>query len=228
MPPALPRPAALSSRSVASLPRVLRPEGAPLRLPAVLDRASEGWWRLPPRARRTIVGAALLIATLTVLARVALSPYGPPVPVVVATRDLPVGPVVSSADVASLRWPRSLVPDGVLTTTGAAVGSTLAIATTSAGALTDRHVRPSGVSTMLAPGTAALPVRRDQLPGLTVGARVDLVIRSGDGTGRTAVRGAEVLALEDGLLWLEVPRGSAADVSAAAGRDALLAVLLPD
>jgi hypothetical protein len=36
-----------------------------------------------------------------------------------------------------------------------------------------------------------------------------------------------VLALEDGLLWLEVPRAAAADLAAANGRDALFAVLLP-
>lgn len=202
-------------------------DGIPLRLPALLDRVAEGWWRLAPRRQRSLIGIVLLAATTVVLARVALSPYGPPITVVVARSDLELGHRLTAADLATTRWPRSLIPAAALPDPEAAIGRTLAIATTASGVLTDRHVRPTGVSAQVALGAAALPVRSALLPGVTVGARIDLIIRLGDGSGRTAAQGVLVLALEDGLLWLEVPRAAAADLAAAAGRDALFAVLLP-
>lgn len=202
-------------------------DGIPLRLPALLDRVAEGWWRLAPRRQRALIGVVVLAATAVVLARVALSPYGPPLTVVIAVSDLEIGHRLTATDLATTRWPRSLVPPSALRDPQDAIGRTLAIASTAAGVLTDRHVRSTGVSAQVSPGSAALPVRSTLLPGVTVGARVDLIVRLGDGAGRTAAQDVDVLALEDDLLWLEVPRAAAADLAAAAGRDALFAVLLP-
>lgn len=139
MPPAL-RPRTRASHVDAPRVTTLLP-GPPLRLPWVMDRATEGWWRLTPRARGAVI-ALVTVATVTVvLLRVALSPYGPPVDVLVATRDLASGSALGHDDVTVRRWPRDLVPPEPLQDPADLVGSRLTARVTAGTVLAAAHLR---------------------------------------------------------------------------------------
>jgi Flp pilus assembly protein CpaB len=206
---------------------VRRSDGAPLRLPAVADRVSEGWWRLSPRRRSTIVLALGASLTLAVLLRVALSPYGPPLPVVLATRDLAVGTRIAPSDLDSARWPASLVADHLIALPADAIGSTLSIGVPAGTPVSRRHLEGDGVSGALAAWAVAVPVPAELLPPLVAGGRIDVIITLGDGSGRAAASDVRVLSVDGGIIWLEVERSRAPDVSAAAGRGTIAAVILP-
>jgi Flp pilus assembly protein CpaB len=193
----------------------------------VVDRVSEGWWRLSPRRRSVValvVGTAL---TVGVLLRVALSPYGPPLSVVVATRDLAVGTRLAPADLVAARWPATLVPDHLLAARDEAIGATLSTAVIAGTPVSHRHLQGDAVTGTLASWAVAVPVPVELLPPLVAGGRIDVVITLGDGSGRAAATDVRVLSVDDGVVWLEVERSRAPDVSAAAGRGTIGAVLLP-
>jgi len=225
MPPAL----RIRDRAPAEASRLLPTwlRGAPLRLPGVADRIAEGWWRAGPRFRLLLGAVATSLAFTSVLLRVALSPYGPPVAVLVMTDDLQVGEALAGADVTLVRWPRDLVPSGALDRAPDVVGRRLTMGVTAGTVLTSRHVTGEGPMAGLAPGTAAVPVPSGALRGAAAGVRLDLVVTLGDGSGRTLARDVRVLAEEDGTTWLGVDRALAADVSAAAARGTLSAAVLP-
>jgi len=200
--------------------------GAPYRLPGAADRVVEGWWLLSPRLRLLLGAVGASLALTAILLRVALSPYGPPGPVLVADVDLRVGEVVAGSDVSVARWPRDLVPPGALSQRSAAVGGRMTMGVTAGTALTARHVTGDGPLTELAAGRAAVPVPSGALRGASGGARLDLVVTLGDGTGRTLARDVRVLAEQGGTTWLEVERALAPDVAAAAARGTLSAAVL--
>ena len=200
--------------------------GPPLRLPSVLDRIAEGWWRLTPRARSGI-GLLAAVATVTVvMLRVLLSPYGPPVAVLVATRDLQSGDAVGATDVAVARWPETIIPPAALAAAEELIDMRLTSGMTTGTVLTASHVRDDGSLARLASGLAAVAVPAELLHGIPVEARVDLVGVAGDGSGRTLAQDSRVLAVEGDVTWLEVERGHAADVATAALRGTLSGVVL--
>jgi len=200
--------------------------GAPYRLPGAADRIAEGWWRLGPRMRLLLGVVTTAMVLTAVLLRVALSPYGPPVPVLVATEDLRVGEVITGAGLTVARWPRELVPPGALAQRTLAIGGRMTMGVTAGTALTERHVTGDGPLTGLSAGTAAVPVPSGALRGAAGGVRLDLVVTLGDGTGRTLARDVRVLVEESGTTWLEVDRALAPDVAAAAARGTLSAAVL--
>jgi pilus assembly protein CpaB len=203
-------------------------QGPPVRLPGTLDRLAEGWWRLPPRARSAVLALLAVLAAGAVLLRVALSPYGPPVPVLVAARTLEVGATVGTQDVEVARWPRSLTPPGTFHDAAAlADGATLVMGVVRGTPLTLLHVDAAGPLAGLPGGAAAVPVPLDLLAGVGPGVRVDLVVTLGDGTGRRLAEDVRVLDGDGRLVWLVVDRALAPDVAAAASRGTLSAVVLP-
>jgi Flp pilus assembly protein CpaB len=224
MPPAL----HLRDRApVTGAPRTLRWfPGPPLRLPAVADRLVEGWWLLTPRARSALTVAAVLAALSAVLLRVILSPYGPPVTVLVANSDLPAGAIARSIDVTTTRWPQALLPTAPPATREDLVGARLTMGVTAGTVLTVRHVRDDGPLADLATGSAAVPIPTGTLRGAQSGVRLDLITVAGDGTGRTIARDVRVLTVEGDTVWLEVARDQAADVSAAVLRGTLSGAVL--
>ena len=226
MPPAL-RPRTRASH--ADAPRVTTwLPGPPLRLPSVMDRAAEGWWRLTPRARGAIIVLITVMTVAVVLLRVALSPYGPPVDVLVATRDLASGSALGPDDVTVRRWPRDLVPSEPLQDPDDLVGTRLTARVTAGTVLATPHLRDDDPLARLGVDRAAVVIDAGSLQGVAVDARLDLVGVAGDGSGRTLARDGRVLAVEDGTVWIEVPRDRAADVAAAALRGTLSgAVLAP-
>jgi hypothetical protein len=201
--------------------------GPPLVLPELLDRGLERWWRLGPRVRAAVVVLLLLGLAATAVGRVARSPWGPPVTVAVATRDLPVGAPLQGAVVAARR-PAALLAGDTVPPDAVPPEATLALGVVAGTVLTARHLRPGGPLADLAAGSAAVAVPTAALPGVTAGRRLDLVIARADGGGVVVAADARVLALDEGLAWVVVPRAAAADVAAAAGRGTLTAALLPD
>lgn len=202
--------------------------GPSSRLPGIADRIAEGWWRLTPRARGALAllaaGALLAVAAL----RIALSPYGPPVTVLVATSDLVAGSVPAGSEFTSVRWPRDLLPPGLPASRADVAGSRLVTDVTAGSVLTLRHLRDSGPLADLSPGAAAIALPQGLVRTATAGTRLDLVAVAGDGSGRLVARDVRVLAVEDGTVWAEVPRERAADVAAAALRGTLSAAVLAD
>jgi hypothetical protein len=224
MPPALRlRTRTPSEGSRGALPRL---PGPPFLLPGTADRIAEGWWRLPPRARTVLVTAAALLTLGAVLLRIALSPYGPPVTVLVATTDLAVGASPTPSDVTSATWPRGLLPAAAPATREDLVGSRLTAAVGTGTVLTRDHLRDDGPLAGLAGGTAAVPLPPGLLRGVREGTRLDLVAVSGDGSGRTLARDVRVLAVGPEAVWVEVARERAADVAAAALRGTLSGAVL--
>lgn len=203
-------------------------DGPPPALPAVLDTAAERWSRLRPRARFLLV--ALLVAALAtgLTARLAASPWGPPVPVLVAVRHLDVGEPVTADAVRVVRWPASVVPPGSLTAPAEASGTL--VAPVAAGLpVTAGHLGEGGVAALVAEGHIVVPLLRDTLPLLAVGTRVDVIAADHDLRGSQLAADARVLAVDDHHLWVEVPRDAAPDVAAAGLRGAVvLAVVAPD
>jgi Flp pilus assembly protein CpaB len=164
---------------------------------------------------------------ITALLRVALSPYGPPVPVVLAARDLTVGSRLVPADLVAARWPASLVADHLIAVPADAVGSTLSIGLTEGSPLSGRHLRGDGITGALASWAVAVPVPQELLPPLVAGGRIDIIVTLGDGSGRAAASDVRVLSVDGDVVWLEVERSRAPDVSAAVGRGTIGVVLLP-
>lgn len=194
----------------------------------VVDRIAEGWWRAGPRARLALTVLAALLALGAVLLRVALSPYGPPVAVLVAGTDLAPGAPIDHTDVTDARWPRSLLPAGPVATRDDLAGARLTSGVVAGAVITRRHLRDDGPLAGLGTGSAAVPVPADLLGDLAADARLDLLGVAGDGSGRTVARDARVLTVEQGTVWVEVPRERAADVAAAALRGTLSVAVLAD
>lgn len=226
MPPAL----RLRARTVdAGGPQArVRPPGPPPRLPVLVDRIAEGWWRAGPRTRLALTVLAALLTLGGVLLRVALSPYGPPVPVLIAGTDLGPGRPVGPTDVADARWPRSLLPAGPVATRDDLAGARLTSGIVAGAVLTRAHLRDDGPLAGLAAGSVAVPVPADLVGDLATDARLDLLGVAGDGSGRTVARDARVLTVERSTVWVEVPRERAADVAAAALRGTLSVAVLAD
>jgi len=202
--------------------------GPPVHLPGLLDGIAEGWWRLAPRVRATLSVLAVLAALGAVLLRIALSPYGPPTTVLVATVELPAGTVPGPSDIATARWPRGLLPAAAPATRDDLNGTRLTKDITAGTVVTRAHLRDDGPLAGLAAGAAAVPVPTAMLRGVAAGSRVDLVGVAGDGSGRAIAREARVLAVDGDTVWLEVTRERAADVAAAALRGTLSGAVLAE
>lgn len=173
-----------------------------------------------------LLAATALVLITTVVLRVAMSPYGPPVAVLLATEDLQVGEVLTAANVTAARWPREIAPRGALQHRADTSGRRLTMGVTAGTALTSAHVTGDGPLTGMASGAAAVPVPSGALRGASGGTRLDLIVTLGDGSGRTLARDVRVLAEEGGTTWLEVERSLAPDVAAAAARGTLSAAVL--
>lgn len=217
-----PRPA--TSRSPRSGPPS-RPEvgGAPVVLPPWLDALSDRWWGLTPRVRiATVLGMLLALLAASSL-RLVASPYGSPVPVLVAATDLPMGTALEADDLQAARWPGELVPSDARHQ----VVGTLTAPLPAGAVLTDAHVTDRGLAGVVEPGQAAVPLPADLVPALDVGAAVQVVASAADGTGLVLAERAEVVAADGTSLWLTVPEAAAADVAAAGLRGTIALAVVP-
>jgi Flp pilus assembly protein CpaB len=105
--------------------------------------------------------AAALTAAAVAAALTALAPRPTAtVRVVAAGRDLPGGHLVAAADLLVIALPRAVVPSGVLTAAGSAVGRLVAGPVRRGEPLTDvRLLGPSLLAAVGRPGLVAVPVR---------------------------------------------------------------------
>lgn len=190
-------------------------------MPAVLDAVAERWWRTPPRMRLVIAAA---LAGVTLLLGVAsLRPDTDTVPILVATRDLLPGDVVTDADITTAWWPSRLAPAGVVDEPHGVVAAPLP----RGAAVTDRHLGDGGITEGLRPDRSAVAVEADLLPPLTAGARIDLVTADHDGRAAPLTRDVVVLGTDEAVVWVGVDADDADDVTAAAAAGRVAVVVRP-
>lgn len=201
-------------------------DGPPLVLPAPLDRASERWAAAPPRVRAALVVLAVLVLATIAGRGAATSPWGPPLHVVVVTRDLPAGHTLGRQDVQVVTWPRHLAPGDAVREVGSAVGRSLTSGLVAGAALTGRHLGSDGVGAALPAGRAAVPL---PLPdGVTVAAGQRLDVLAGDTAGGVRVAAdAVVLQVQGTTAWLSVARDDAPVLAGAAAAGQVTVAVLP-
>jgi Flp pilus assembly protein CpaB len=180
-------------------------------LPSWLDRLSDRWWRLSPRARSLVTLALGLAVLAGAGVRAIAAPYGPPTTVLVARDDLAAGTIVDGDTFRPVRWPADLAPDRpVSDATG-----TLTAAVPAGAVLTEAHVTDDGLGGVVGPGRAAVPLPADLVTEVPVGTRVQVVAAGGDGAAVVLADDAEVVTVDAGSVWLAVDDAAAADVAAA-------------
>jgi Flp pilus assembly protein CpaB len=191
-------------------------------MPRPLDVLCERWWGLPPRVRvlLTCLGAVAIVGVL--LADLGRSPHGPPVPVAVATSDLPAGHRLGPGDLADRRWPRDLAPrDGLeVDAEGTLLGPVARGTPVSTGMVGD-----GGLAALAADGTSVVSLPATLVPGDARGTHLDLVAPDVDGRARVLASAARVLAADEHHVHVEVPTAAAPEVAAAGRGEALVAVL---
>jgi Flp pilus assembly protein CpaB len=167
------------------------------RLPRPLDALSEGWSRLRPRVRLAVGLLAVVALAVAVSLRIERADRrwgGPPVQVLVAQRDLPVGATELAVEleerppVAAPATALAEVPDGAV----------LAFALPAGSVLTRAHVDPRGPALGLPPGSRAVPVPVEQGWGVVGGGRVDVWVLGAEGEpARQVAQGAPVLEVAE-------------------------------
>lgn len=147
-------------------------DGPPFALPAALDRCSERWWRLPPRARHLSV-AVLIVATVAAgewrIDRAQARWGGPARRALVAVRDAHVG---EQPEVRALQLPPAMVPpkapqriDG---------DARLALALPEGAVLTRTHLSPQGPAVGLPADLRVVPIPVEDGLEIAVGGQVDV------------------------------------------------------
>lgn len=162
-----------------------------------------------------------LLAASTV--RIATSPYGAPVDVLVAARDLAPGEALTDADLRRTTWPADLVPADVRR----GAGGTVTAPVPAGSVVTERHVGEDAIAAALPPGHVAVPLPRDALPALSDGSRVDLVTADLEARGVRLAADALVLGGDPEVVWVAVMADEAAAVAGAAAQGAVVPVLRP-
>lgn len=192
--------------------------------------------------RRILAGTLALLAAGLALAPSAKHGLAaePTVQVVVTARDLAAGTVLSTGDVALHGLPHGLVPSGVLTTTGTAIGQVLTSAARAGEPITDARLLGPTQNKIATgdPDTVSVAVRLAD-PGvaelLHPGSRVD-VVTAGDGQAAPGVLASDATVLmvhtgalkpgEQGqLVVLAIRKDHATGVAAAALHDPVAVTL---
>lgn len=198
-------------------------DAGPPALPAPLDAAAERWAALPPRPRFVIGVAAALLVLLIAGSGAARSPWGPPIEVLVAARDLPAGHVIAPGDLRPAEWPSALAP-GLPTSPE---GATLQVGVPAGMPVGDTHLGDGGLASRLEEGQAAFPLPVEVAADLRAGQRVDLVAGDPGGAGLRLAAGATVLTVGADVVWVAVQRDETPALAGAAAWGRIVAVPLP-
>jgi pilus assembly protein CpaB len=121
----------------------------------------------------------LLIAGLVFAAALFLLRPEATVPVVTASRTLPLGHTIVEADLALVQYPKSLVPEGAFVETTAVIGQTLSVTRSAGDVLYPANL--GGEKLVLAPGERAVALQVTDAAGLAG------LLKPGDHVGLTAV-----------------------------------------
>ncbi len=179
--------------------------------------------------RRAFAALFVAVAVLAALNSVASS-SDPGAEVVVLARTVPGGSRLSAADLTIARLPAAAVPAGAITDAARAIGRTVVAALPARRALAASDLL--GEAGLVAAGLVAFPIRFGEgatVALLQVGARIDVLGPSADGTGYGVVAGGvRVVAIPTGagagvfgaeqapLVLVEVSPAQAAAIAAAA------------
>ncbi|MGW9212599.1 SAF domain-containing protein [Embleya sp. NPDC055664] len=193
--------------------------------------ARPSWRRVSARHRRGLAALSAAVAALAVIVAVRPAP-APTTPILVAARDLPAGSTPGPADLALVRMPTALRPEGVLRAVRQAEGGALTGPLRRGEPVTDvRLTRPGGPADA---GPVALPARfadADAVAVLRPGDRIDVLAApppEHPGPARPIAAGAVVVAKppptgsgfgapgSGALVILEVPRAVASELAGAA------------
>ena len=187
--------------------------------------------RLARRGARRWLAALLAAGTVGGGLHLVLTRPAPDdVPVLVATRELPLGSTMSASDVEVVMLPPRAVPATGLSAAADATGQVLAAPVVEGEMLTQSDLRTSGLLSGMPSGTVAvfLPVQ-DAAVASAIGSGDVVDVRS-PVDGSTVADAARVLqSLSTGGatgLWLVVDPSTAGDLAAARGADPLGATLL--
>ncbi|MFC7404806.1 SAF domain-containing protein [Georgenia alba] len=168
----------------------------------------------PARARRFAwryrhLLAAVCLAAAVAVALETLRPSPPPSePVVVVSRDLPAGTVLTQQDLAVRRLPADAYPPSVVRDVTAAAGRPLALGVAAGTAVLPTMLTGPGLGASAPPGTVVVPVPvADEATAQLArpGQRVDLVAAAADATG--APGDATVVARDVVVLAVLEPGG---------------------
>lgn len=186
----------------------------------------------PGHHRSTLVRRALAAAlVLVALGSMLLDARSADPLVLTFAAPVPAGAVLTSADLAAVRLPAAIVPEGALTEVAQAEGKILAAGAAPGEVVTaTRLVGPDLFTALVAeepPGEAftMVPVplaEPDILPMLRHGARVDVI---GEGPAIVAAGGRIVTVGEAGTVLVLLRQTQAAAVAAASLTDPLTVVL---
>ena len=121
----------------------------------------------------------LLIAGLVFAAALFLLRPEATVPVVTASRTLPLGHTIIEADLALVQYPKSLVPEGAFVEASAVIGQTLSVTRSAGDVLYPANL--GGEKLVLAPGERAVALQVTDAAGLAG------LLKPGDHVGLTAV-----------------------------------------
>lgn len=196
--------------------------------------------RSPVHAARQVAAALLTVLALVLALRPAPVPaagVSPPVPVVVAARDLPAGTALAPADLTIARYPPEVAPSGVTGDPELLRGKVLAGSVRAEEPITDARLVGPGVASLLPEGLVAAPVRLADLAvaGLVhTGDRVDVLATAADAAAAERVAESALVVATTGtaeeagagLLLLAVDDETAARLAASA-TSATLTVTLP-
>jgi hypothetical protein len=190
----------------------------PVVFPTYVDRISEWWWSQPARVRMVMPVVLLLLAGLLLATFVWRDDTSV---VLVATRDIPPGTVLSPADVTRQTRPSRFTPPASVTTIeGVAVH-----AVAQGSVVTRHHVGDGGASTRVPDGHVAVALHRESLPPFTVGDTVTFVDVRVDGQFVTVSSAALLFHTDADVLWFAVLLDDAAHVTAASHTGRIGAIL---
>lgn len=187
-------------------------------LPAPIDAAVEGWWRLSPRIRAVAVALCLGLVIFGIVQRTSRSEWGPLQEVAVARQARDAGMVVEF----ELQYrPQTFVPANAVSETDQRL---LARDIGAGEVVTEWHLA-AGIDSLLADDEVALAVPND-LPELPPHAHLSLLATGLDGTG-VRLGNARLLAHRPDWLWIAVDASIAPGVTAAMDRGGVTIVLAP-